>query len=92
MTPYKQDIRHSGEGNDLASTKFTIVGMAITIKRGPIKKQNTESFLYSTIPLTKALTAGTKGVGEHFQRITQVTYLSKQRLAKMEAQQHLEKR
>ncbi len=56
ITPYKQDIRNSGEGNDLASTKFTIVGMAIAIKREPIKKQNTESFLYSTIPLTKAQT------------------------------------
>ncbi len=56
MTPYKQDIINSGEGNGLASTKFMIV------------KQNFESFLYSTIPLTKALTAGTKGVEEHVQR------------------------
>ncbi len=68
MTPYKQDIRNSGEGNGLASTKFTIVGMAIAIKRRSIEKLNSESFLYSTIPLTKAQTAGTKGLGEHFQR------------------------
>ncbi len=88
MTPSKQDIRNSGEGNGLASTKFTIVGKAIAIKRRSIEKQNTESFLYSTIPLTKTLTAGTKGVEEHFQRTTQVTYLSKQKLAKMEARQH----
>ncbi len=71
MTPYKQDFRNSGEGNGLSSTKFTIVGMAITIKRRSIEKQNTENFPHSTIPLTKAQTAGTKGVGEHFQRITQ---------------------
>ncbi len=68
MTPSKQDIRNSDEGNDLASTKFTIVGKAIAIKRRSIEKQNTDSFLYSTIPFIKVQTAGTKGVEEHVQR------------------------